>query len=535
MDSSCILLCFLASLVCVSADTSVYNVIVQQKPTIPQPEYSFEETECQLTVSHPDNNTFCESNINTVFNDVVNLTIDNPALQYCSYQLNCMDEQCGENEFGQLCKACKGNYSRIFGGPGCKECTNLHLLLIIPFAVAGIVLLFVILKCNLTVANGQIISILFYANVLHVYSRIQFREFKNELQFFSVFIAWLNLDLGIGTCFFNGMDAYTKAWLQFAFPVYLWILIGVLFILTKVYPPISKFFGGNCVPSLSVTIIILSYSKIAQNIKTALSFTWKNDTLNQIPVWYEDDTVKYLGPKHSALFAMAILVALLYILPVTLIGLFAPCLQAHSHRKALKWIKKLKPFLDAYQAPYNKKFQHWTGLMLVIRVGIYLLLATNRLQDASMAYFLIVTIVGPISIFVTVKKNKTVYRRQFPNCLEAISLLNLTLLNLLSWFLTTTIYTRAIALKQYITYVSISITMLLLLLVILYQVSLIICPQIFFNSRRNTSREEEFIEESISSTDSEAEIEVINTSSFIQESPDLEQKNQLRVPLIETS
>ena len=31
---------------------------------------------------------------------------------------------------------------------------------------------------------------------------------------FSIFIAWLNLDLGIETCFYNGLDA-SKKWLQF--------------------------------------------------------------------------------------------------------------------------------------------------------------------------------------------------------------------------------------------------------------------------------------------------------------------------------
>ena len=36
---------------------------------------------------------------------------------------------------------------------------------------------------------------------------------------FSVFIAWLNLDFGIGS-FYDGLDAYTKTWLQFAFPLY---------------------------------------------------------------------------------------------------------------------------------------------------------------------------------------------------------------------------------------------------------------------------------------------------------------------------
>ena len=40
---------------------------------------------------------------------------------------------------------------------------------------------------------------------------------------FSIFIAWLNLDFGIETCFYDGMDAYSKTWLQFVFPLYIWV------------------------------------------------------------------------------------------------------------------------------------------------------------------------------------------------------------------------------------------------------------------------------------------------------------------------
>ena len=33
----------------------------------------------------------------------------------------------------------------------------------------------------------------------------------------TVLLAWLNLDLGIETCFYNEMTAYTQTWLQFVF------------------------------------------------------------------------------------------------------------------------------------------------------------------------------------------------------------------------------------------------------------------------------------------------------------------------------
>ena len=59
------------------------------------------------------------------------------------------------------------------------------------------------------------------------------------IMFFSkplrVFISFTNLDLGIETCFYNGIDSYAKMWLQLFFPSYL-ILIAVSIIIVSRYP-----------------------------------------------------------------------------------------------------------------------------------------------------------------------------------------------------------------------------------------------------------------------------------------------------------
>ena len=44
----------------------------------------------------------------------------------------------------------------------------------------------------------------------------------------TTFISWMNLDRGIPTCFFEGMDEYSKAWLQFVFLLYIWIITGLI-------------------------------------------------------------------------------------------------------------------------------------------------------------------------------------------------------------------------------------------------------------------------------------------------------------------
>ena len=88
--------------------------------------------------------------------------------------------------------------------------------LLIYFALMGASLVFLLLVCKLTVATGTLSGLIFYANIVG-FNRIIFLPVKST-DALSVFIAWLNLDFGIETCFYDGLDAFSKTWLQFVFP-----------------------------------------------------------------------------------------------------------------------------------------------------------------------------------------------------------------------------------------------------------------------------------------------------------------------------
>jgi hypothetical protein len=94
----------------------------------------------------------------------------------------------------------------------------LLVVIVIAAIVAGIVLVAVLLTLNMTVAVGTLNGLIFYANVLAA-NRSILLPFS-EQNYITVFISWLNLELGLDTCFIEGMDAYTKTWLQLAFPAY---------------------------------------------------------------------------------------------------------------------------------------------------------------------------------------------------------------------------------------------------------------------------------------------------------------------------
>ena len=188
-------------------------------------------------------------------------------------------------------------------------------------------------------------------------------DLKVIQEMLAVFIAWLNLDLGIETCFFNGMDAYIQTWLQFAFPFYIWMIVGVIIYLSRRSTTIVKLVDFSAVFVLA-TLFLLSYTKLQCTVITAFSFTYLqkyHEDGRSLPVWLYDGNIPFLQRKHKALFLMAVAVTVFFILPFTLLLLFAPCIQASNHFVFKRLKMKLLPLLDTYQAPYKDKFRFWTG------------------------------------------------------------------------------------------------------------------------------------------------------------------------------
>ena len=384
--------------------------------------------------------------------------------------LSSPNEQCNNNRTGVLCGACRKNLSLVLGTSRCKECFNVHLLLIIPFGLAGVALVVLLLKCNLTVSVGHINGIIFYANIVHVNKALLFKNENHFYEIFTTFIAWLNLDLGIETCFFKNMDTYSKVWLQFVFPVYLWVMIGFIVIVAHYSSRGGRLIGSNSVPVLA-TLFFLSYAKLLRTIIAAVSFTFiEFEDGSYITVWLHDANVRYLSPIHSALFCVAILFTLGYIIPLTFLFLLSPCLQSRSHKKAFKWVNRIKPFLDANQGPYSAKFRWWSGLLLILRIILYSIFSANYDNDPSMTFLWITLLLFPVSMFCLTKQR--VYRHKLANYLESASLLNIVILSAANWFSATTEYYKWQAIGDYASCISIAFSMVLFILVVIYQLAL---------------------------------------------------------------
>ena len=343
-------------------------------------------------------------------------------------------QQCAHSRSGILCGGCHRGLSLTLGSPKCKQCSNRYLSLLLVFPLAGIALVAVLTCLNLTVSVGTINGLILYANIIQAIHPV----FFPSTNFLSVFVAWMNLDIGMDSCLYDGMDFYGLTWLQFVFPVYIWLLVSVMIITSHYSTTAAKLVSRDAVKVLA-TLFLLSYAKLLRTIITVLSFTYisyedSDGTTYRSAVWLYDGNVGFVEGKHIPLFLAAIGFGVLYIIPFTVLLLLAPFLQARSHRyTALRWVNKLMPFLDAYQGPYNSRFRFWSGLLLVARVVLFVGFAVNSLGDPQINLKLIVTFL--ISLFSLqwllgiAFGSASLYKEQFINVLEAFYLCNLGVLS----------------------------------------------------------------------------------------------------------
>ena len=346
---------------------------------------------------------------------------------YCNdgtvqFKITSPDPQCLYNRSGILCGQCSEGLSLMLGSNQCGQCTNNYIALIIPFGLAGIALVAFIIALNLTVSLGTINGLIFYANVVKIYEPIFFPN--GPVKVLSQFISWVNLDLGIETCFIDGMDSCSKTWLQFIFPAYVWFLLILIVISSQYSSKVVRLVGSHAVPVLA-TMILLSYTKLIRTVFKALYFiNIQCNGNNNVTLlrWYIDANVQYVGGYcHLPLFLFSVAVLILLIVPYTFYLLAIPLFEGPLSKYMCCCQKYMKPFFDAYGGPYKDKCRFWTGFLLLVRVILALVVsldikATISLDVLTSLLFVI------ISMYFLLKG---IYQHLPLACLEMSFFLNL--------------------------------------------------------------------------------------------------------------
>ena len=347
-------------------------------------------------------------------------------MDYClpySSNINLLhpDLQCQFNRTGILCSHCQHHLSMVFGSSRCIKCTNLHILIItIIVIVAGIVLVVLLYLLNLTVTIGTINGIIFYANIVSINDSV-FLVNDNVFKPLRVFISFTNLDLGVETCFYNGMDSYAKMWLHLFFPLYLIIIAVSIIIASRYSSRILRLTYTRSLPVLA-TLFLLSYTGV---LRTVLTVLFSYSTITHLPsghkqiVWSIDASVPLFGLKFTILF-ITCLVLFLLLIPFNITLLFT------RHLLRFRIVYRFKPLLDAFQGSYKDRYYFWVAVNLAIRSFLFAMYGFQTSLKLIMTTILLI-IYSIYSGYTRTHKNKLV------NIQELLLLLNLTIMYAVSY------------------------------------------------------------------------------------------------------
>ena len=381
--------------------------------------------ECQCDSTLTEYNIECDVNDQTVLrpgDSWISATTHNNSYTYhislyCPFHyclphsshltLSTPNSQCQFDRSGLLCGHCQQGLSVVFSSSYCHHCDSIYLLLIIPIASAGLLLVLLMFVLNLTVTDGTINGFILYVNIISINTSVFFPSTNQFTPTYS-FVSLANLDLGIQTCFYNGMDDYAKMWLQLAFPFYL-IFIAILIIITSRYSTtIQRLTARRALPVLA-TLFLLSYTKILCIVSSVL---FSYSTITHLPskhtklVWSVDANVPLLGVRFILLFILC-LILFLMLVSFNVILLFTRTLSR------FRLINRFKPLLDAYQGPYKDKFYYWTGLQLLIRIIFFGLSSMDRDINLIASAILLASVGGICGITRPFKNKAKNYQELF--------------------------------------------------------------------------------------------------------------------------
>ena len=320
------------------------------------------------------------------------------------------DSQCQFNRTGLLCGECQQGLSSVFGSHQCIQCSSIFLLLIIPIVITGIALVMLLYIFNLTVRSGTVNTCIFYVNIISINV---LTLFPNCQSFTCVILSLMSFDFRIKTCFYSGMDDYAKEWIQLMFSFYPIIIATVFIILSRYSNAVQRMTAKRALPVLA-TLFLFSYTKILIIICNVL---FQYSTIFHLPsnktelVWSFSTTTPLFGLKYLT-FIIVCLILFLILLFFNVILIFTRQLSC------FKTITTFKPLLDTYFGAYKDRAYYWTGLLLLVRVIVYVLSAID--EEISLVV-ITVLLGGLLCLHAAVQP----FMNKFHNIQECIAILNL--------------------------------------------------------------------------------------------------------------
>ena len=342
---------------------------------------------------------------------------------------------CYGSRTGDACGECISNYSVVFGSTECKDCSSYFWpFTIILYIIIGPLLVLLLYTLKLTLTTGTLNGIIFYAQIANIgiihYLNIPCNECAKKVMYpirlVSVFISWLNLNLGFPLCFYNGMTEIWKAGLSLLFPVYLILIVCLLIILSRYSVKISNRFSRSSI-QVFVTIVHLSFTKLLQSVLDVFSSAqiYTEGANASKTIWYNNGTIPYNSESHVWLMAITSVVAGLILIPYFIVILLGKFLLKFDMIR-----EYIRPFYEAIHAPYRRNKWYWFALH---QLFVLLTYVTETFSKGRIPLFLSLLLIYHILLYLHTKS--TPFRYKTLNWLNLMILLALNVVFLVSQYM----------------------------------------------------------------------------------------------------
>jgi len=284
------------------------------------------------------------------------------------------DEQCKDNRGGILCGGCKSGYGAKTGYTGCEKCDGIEhvLIFILSLLLTGIWIFFVTSFLRIYVSDGHSYPIYFYVNILFLFRNAVFSTFHKHLRPKEYFYAILNVRGVYNFCIHNNIGPLALAGLDFTFPLYLLLIVIAITLYSRLRGPYNERFGHSTT-KVFATVLYICYSLLMDYSFSILNFVTISTPSGKQVRWKVNPDVHYFKGWHGVLGGVSIFI-LLILNTVAIVLLFPR--QAYRFKK----VQRLKPLIDAFQAPFKLRYSFWIGLQFVLRVCLHIIAFTVPIE-----------------------------------------------------------------------------------------------------------------------------------------------------------
>lgn len=334
---------------------------------------------------------------------------------------------CHNNRNGMLCGNCDTNLSVAFGTDQCLTCTNFYLLTIFMYFAVGIVMIIILFAFRLTLSNGLLVEIVFYANfmnsgvleLMQLYPVPHSKCVQAVIDFLLPVISFLNLNLGFPLCFYRGMTQLAKCYWEFAFPLYLLTIVIVMIVASRHSLRLSTLISHSSTQVLT-TVVHLSFARLLLTVIDIFSFTTVFTAEGDMTVWLLNGSISYSNSTHIGLMSFGFVTVSIFLIPYLVL-----LLGARSWLRIRLINRYLKPFLDSMLASYKDDKEYWFGARMLLLVFTYLVYSGFRGYKLLYIY----PVNGcTIIIFSIAHAVAEPFRSRFVNCVDCFLMGNLCMI-----------------------------------------------------------------------------------------------------------